>query len=61
MDIMGPFRTDPTASARTSDAPAIPANRFVVVQTDDNEEVVFAGASQDEVDAKLDDFLTWAS
>lgn len=61
MDIMGPFRTDPTATAASTEAAAIPANRFVVVETDEHEEVVFAGASQDEVDAKLDDFLTWAS
>lgn len=59
MHIMGPFRTDPTAPR--NEAPAIPASRFVVVQTDDDEEVVFHGASQEEVDAKLDDFLTWAS
>ena len=60
MDIMGPFRTDPTR-----DADAVPNDdddvRFVVVETDESEHVVFQGSTQEEVDAKLEDFLTWAS
>ena len=34
---------------------------FAVVETDEDEKIVLRGMSQDEVDAKLDDFLTWAS
>ena len=60
MDIMGPFRTDPTRDADTvqSDDDDV---RFVVVETDESEHVVFQGSTQEEVDAKLEDFLTWAS
>ena len=58
MDIMGPFRTDPTADADTAADDDV---RFVVVETDESERLVFQGSSQEEVDAKLDDFLTWAS
>ena len=35
--------------------------QFVIVETDDHERVVFQGATQDEVEAKVEDFLTWAS
>jgi hypothetical protein len=58
MDIMGPFRTDPTSDADTAADDDV---RFVVVETDESERLVFQGSSQEEVDAKLDDFLTWAS
>jgi hypothetical protein len=34
---------------------------YAVVETDEDERIVLRGMSQDEVDAKLDDFLTWAS
>lgn len=54
---MGPFRTDPTGTANAADDDG----HFVVVETDESEKVVFGGASQDEVDAKVEDFLTWAS
>ena len=57
MDIMGPFRTDPTTAAD----PAPEDVCFVVVETDDAERVVFQGSSQEELDAKIEDFLTWAS
>jgi hypothetical protein len=59
MDIMGPFRTDPTTDA-SGTAPTDDAH-FAVVETDESETVVFGGVSREEVDAKLDDFLTWAS
>ncbi len=58
MHIMGPFRTtfdDSTAATDNAEA------RFVVVHTDEDEDVVLRGASDAEVAAKLDDFLTWAS
>lgn len=53
---MGPFRTkvDDTSPAEVE-------VRFVVVHTDGDEDLVFQGASDEEVAAKLDDFLTWAS
>ena len=57
MDIMGPFRTHP-ATGNESVADDV---RYVVVETDEDERLVFEGASQDELDAKLEDFLTWAS
>ena len=34
---------------------------YAVVETDEEEHIVLHGMSQAEVDAKLDDFLTWAS
>ena len=58
MDIMGPFRTDPTRPADTAGDDDV---RFVVVETDESEHLVFQGSTQEEVDAKLEDFLTWAS
>lgn len=58
MDIMGPFRTDPTTSP---DAEPSDDVRFVIVETDESERLVFQGCSQEELDAKLEDFLTWAS
>jgi hypothetical protein len=33
----------------------------VVVETDEHEQVEFEGCSQTEVEAKLHDFLAWAS
>ena len=56
---MGPFRTDPTRTADSSRG--ADDVRFVVVETDESEHLVFQGATQEEVDAKLEDFLTWAS
>ena len=57
MDIMGPFRTDPT----TNTTPAFEDVRFVIVETEESERLVFQGSSQEELDAKVEDFLTWAS
>ena len=34
---------------------------YAVIETDEHEEIVLQGMSQAEVDAKLDDFLTWAT
>jgi len=34
---------------------------YAVVETDEHEQIVLQGMSQAEVDAKLEDFLTWAS
>ena len=58
MDIMGPFRTDPTTAPDEEPSEDV---RFVIVETDESERLVFQGCSQDELDAKLEDFLTWAS
>ena len=55
MQIMGPFITAETSAVDDSGA------RFAVVHTDDNEDLVFRGASDAEVKAKLADFMTWAS
>lgn len=33
----------------------------VVIESAEHEELVFEATSQDELDAKLEDFLTWAS
>ena len=57
MDIMGPFRTDPTSGAGGASEDV----RYVVVETDEAERLVFQGSSQEELDAKVEDFLTWAS
>ena len=57
MDLMRPFRHDTT----TQDTEAVDDVQFVIVETDDHERVVFQGATQDEVEAKVEDFLTWAS
>lgn len=57
MEIMGRFRnrTEPVARSTSDDA------HFVLIETDDHEQIVLAGSSGDEMQAKLDDFLTWAS
>lgn len=34
---------------------------YAVIETDEAERIILQGMSQDEVDAKLEDFLTWAS
>jgi hypothetical protein len=57
MEIMGRFRnTDTTAERSSTDD-----GHFVLIETDEHEQIVLAGASDDEMQAKLDDFLTWAS
>jgi len=56
MQIMGRFTN------RSASQPATPQDgHFVLIETDEHEQVVLSGASDDEVQAKLDDFLTWAS
>lgn len=55
MEIMGPFNTITTNSVDDAGA------RFAVVHTDEDEDLVFRGATDDEVEAKLADFMTWAS
>ena len=57
MEIMGRFRNrTETVERETSDDA-----HFVLIETDDHEQIVLAGSSGDEMQAKLDDFLTWAS
>jgi hypothetical protein len=57
MEIMGRFRnTDATAEPASTDD-----GHFVLIETDEHEQIVLAGASDEEMQAKLDDFLTWAS
>lgn len=57
MEIMGRFRNRTTPVERgTSDD-----GHFVLIETDDHEQIVLAGSSDAEMQAKLDDFLTWAS
>jgi len=56
MQIMGRFTNRP-ASEPTSPR----EGHFVLIETDEHEQVVLSGASDAEVQAKLDDFLTWAS
>ncbi|HEU5084484.1 MAG TPA: hypothetical protein VFU14_14165 [Acidimicrobiales bacterium] len=57
MEIMGRFRN----AARTADRSSVGDGHFVLIETDEHEQIVLAGASDDEMQAKLDDFLTWAS
>ncbi len=57
MEIMGRFRNRTETVARTTSDDA----HFVLIETDDHEQIVLAGSSGDEMQAKLDDFLTWAS
>lgn len=57
MEIMGRFRNRTnTVEASTADD-----GHFVLIETDDHEQIVLAGSSDAEMQAKLDDFLTWAS
>ena len=57
MEIMGRFRNQSTTLEReTADD-----GHFVLIETDDHEQIVLAGSSDDEMQAKLHDFLTWAS
>lgn len=56
MQIMGRFTNRPAT------APGTPEDgHFVLIETDEHEQIVLSGASDDEMQAKLDDFLTWAS
>ncbi|HEY1118069.1 MAG TPA: hypothetical protein VGE43_10225 [Acidimicrobiales bacterium] len=57
MEIMGRFRNRTNTVERgTADD-----GHFVLIETDDHEQIVLAGSSDAETQAKLDDFLTWAS
>ncbi|MFP5579541.1 MAG: hypothetical protein ACLGIZ_15120 [Acidimicrobiia bacterium] len=57
MEIMGRFRNRTNTVERgTADD-----GHFVLIETDDHEQIVLAGSSDAEMQAKLDDFLTWAS
>jgi hypothetical protein len=57
MEIMGRFRNRTnTVEPSTGDD-----GHFVLIETDDHEQIVLAGASDDELQAKIDDFLAWAS
>jgi len=55
MEIMGRFRNRTGTDRRAGDG------HFVLIETDEHEQIVLAGASDAEMQAKLDDFLTWAS
>jgi hypothetical protein len=57
MEIMGRFHNTDTAAEPVS----TDDGHFVLIETDDHEQIVLAGASDEEMQAKLDDFLTWAS
>jgi hypothetical protein len=57
MEIMGRFRNRTETVDRSTPDDA----HFVLIETDDHEQIVLAGSSGDEMQAKLDDFLTWAS
>jgi len=56
MEIMGRFRNRPGVAETTADD-----GHVVLIETDDHEQIVLSGASDAEMQAKLDDFLTWAS
>ncbi len=59
MEIM---RTETTPGQRPDDDTiADPTARRIVIETDDHEQIDLVAASDAELDAKLDDFLTWAS
>jgi hypothetical protein len=57
MEIMGRFRN----TTRTAETTGPDDGHFVLIETDDHEQIVLAGASDDELQAKIDDFLAWAS
>lgn len=57
MEIMGRFRNRTNTVERGTDDDG----HFVLIETDDHEQIVLAGSSDAETQAKLDDFLTWAS
>lgn len=57
MEIMGRFRNQ----TKTLERETADDGHFVLIETDDHEQIVLAGSSDDEMQAKLDDFLTWAS
>lgn len=52
MQIMGRFRTDHSTDDEID---------VIVIETDEHETLVFEGVDRDEVEAKVEDFLTWAS
>jgi hypothetical protein len=56
MEIMGRFRNHPARDQGAADD-----GHFVLIETDEHEQIVLSGSSDDEMQAKLDDFLTWAS
>lgn len=56
MEIMGRFRNRPSRAETTTED-----GHVVLIETDEHEEIVLSGASDAEMQAKLDDFLTWAS
>ena len=55
MEIMGRFRNRTTGERRADDG------HFVLIETDEHEQILLSGSTDDEMQAKLDDFLTWAS
>lgn len=56
MEIM---RTQTTpGEARDDDDPT---GHRIVIETDDHEQIDLVGSSDEELEAKLEDFLTWAS
>jgi hypothetical protein len=55
MEIMGRFRNRADREGTPEDG------HFVLIETDEHEQIVLSGASDEETQAKLDNFLTWAS
>lgn len=58
MQIMRPTESDTLVELTD---PLDEDTSYAVVETDEHEQIVLHGSSQAEVDAKLEDFLTWAS
>lgn len=57
MEIMRNETTPGTAADVSDD----PNDHRIVIETDDHEQIDLVAATDAELEAKLDDFLTWAS
>lgn len=57
MEIMRNETTPSVAVDATDD----PNDHQIVIETDDHEQIDLVAATDAELEAKLDDFLTWAS
>lgn len=50
-----------TTPGQTPEEDHDPTGHRIVIETDDHEQIDLVAATDDELEAKLDDFLTWAS
>ncbi len=58
MEIM---RTETTPGPVRAEQTEDPTGHRIVIETDDHERIDLVGSSDEELEAKLEDFLTWSS